>query len=67
MKTGHHDSHDYGKRRHEHDHGPGHVHAPASFGRAFAIAAILNIGLVIAQVIYGVLANSVALLADAGA
>lgn len=49
-----------------HDHGPGHVHAPASFGRAFAIAAILNIGLVIAQVIYGVLANSVALLADAG-
>jgi cobalt-zinc-cadmium efflux system protein len=62
--------------RHQHDHsradghanhgGPGHTHAATSFGRAFAIAAVLNIGLVVAQVIYGVIANSVALLADAG-
>ena len=51
---------------HEHHHGAGHVHAPTNFGRAFAIAAILNIALVVAQVFYGVLANSVALLADAG-
>jgi len=54
---------------HEHDHGhggTGHVHAPTNFGRAFAIAAVLNIVLVIAQVTYGILANSVALLADAG-
>lgn len=52
---------------HDHGHGGiGHVHAPTNFGRAFAIAAVLNIVLVITQVIYGVAANSVALLADAG-
>jgi cobalt-zinc-cadmium efflux system protein len=36
------------------------------FGRAFAIAAALNVALVVAQVVFGVLANSVALIADAG-
>src|SRR6516225_2793862 len=52
---------------HSHDcHGHGHAHGPAYFGRTFAIAAALNIALVIAQVIYGLVANSVALLADAG-
>jgi cobalt-zinc-cadmium efflux system protein len=44
----------------------GHAHDPVNFGRTFALAAGLNIALVIAQVIYGLLANSVALLADAG-
>ncbi|HLK84387.1 MAG TPA: cation diffusion facilitator family transporter [Xanthobacteraceae bacterium] len=44
----------------------GHDDAPTDFGRAFAIAASLNITLVIAQVVFGVLANSVALIADAG-
>jgi cobalt-zinc-cadmium efflux system protein len=43
-----------------------HLHAPENFGRTFAIAIALNIALVIAQVIYGVFANSLALLADAG-
>jgi len=53
--------------RHDHGHGGiGHVHAPTNFGPAFAIAAVLNIALVVAQVTYGLLANSVALLADAG-
>jgi cobalt-zinc-cadmium efflux system protein len=51
---------------HDHHHGHGHDHAPADFGRAFAIAATLNIALVVAQVVFGVLANSVALIADAG-
>lgn len=51
---------------HGHDHGAGHSHAPASFGVAFAIATALNIALVIVQVIYGLAANSLALLADAG-
>ena len=61
---GHHHEHD---DAHDHGHGAvGHVHAPTNFGRAFAIAAALNIVLVITQVIYGVQANSVALLADAG-
>jgi cobalt-zinc-cadmium efflux system protein len=48
-----------------HVHG-GHDHAPADFGRAFAIAAALNVALVVAQVVFGLLANSVALIADAG-
>jgi cobalt-zinc-cadmium efflux system protein len=39
---------------------------PMDFGRAFAMAAALNIALVIAQIVFGVLANSVALIADAG-
>jgi cobalt-zinc-cadmium efflux system protein len=49
-----------------HEHQPAHVHELAHFGRAFAVAALLNIALVVAQIIYGVLAHSVALLADAG-
>jgi cobalt-zinc-cadmium efflux system protein len=52
---------------HPHEHQAArHLHRPADFGRAFALAALLNIALVIAQVVYGVLAHSVALLADAG-
>jgi len=51
---------------HAHEHRPSHAHEPAHFSRAFALAAFLNVALVIAQVIYGVLADSVALLADAG-
>jgi cobalt-zinc-cadmium efflux system protein len=52
---------------HTHDHGGhAHAHAPASFGRAFAIGIALNIAYVAAEAVYGVLANSLALLADAG-
>jgi cobalt-zinc-cadmium efflux system protein len=52
---------------HGHAHGvPGHVHAPASFGKAFAIGILLNAGLVVAEAVYGYLGNSTALLADAG-
>ena len=42
-----------------------HGHAPMRFGVAFAVGAGLNIGLVAAQVIWGIAANSMALLADA--
>jgi cobalt-zinc-cadmium efflux system protein len=59
----HHD-HDHGE--HGHSHGAGHVHAPASFGKAFAIGVALNAGFVIVEVVYGILGNSVALFADAG-
>jgi len=58
--------HRYDHEEHGHRHGPGHVHALAGFGRAFAVAAALNLGLVAVQVVYGVIANSMALLADAG-
>ncbi len=47
-----------------HDHS--HSHAPEGYGRTFAIAIALNIALVAAQVVYGLLTNSLALLADAG-
>lgn len=56
---------DHNHDDHNHDHG-GSDHAPLDFGRAFAIAAALNVGLVVAQVAFGVIANSVALIADAG-
>jgi len=51
---------------HGHSHGSGHVHAPVDFGRAFAIGICLNIGFVAVECVFGVLANSIALLADAG-
>jgi len=49
-----------------HDHAHDHAHAPQHFGSAFALATALNLGLVAVQVIYGLSAHSVALLADAG-
>ncbi|MEI9805179.1 MAG: cation diffusion facilitator family transporter [Pseudolabrys sp.] len=52
---------------HNHDHGQvGHVHAPKSFGAAFAVATGLNFALVAVQIYYGITAHSMALLADAG-
>jgi cobalt-zinc-cadmium efflux system protein len=55
-----------------HGHGD-HVHheqqrdrAADHYGRSFAIAIGLNLALVLAQVLYGLFANSLALLADAG-
>jgi cobalt-zinc-cadmium efflux system protein len=50
---------------HSHDHHD-HAHRVTNFGTAFAIATALNLALVVAQVVYGLAANSVALLADAG-
>lgn len=56
-----------------HDHAAGdshaghaHAHAPKDFGRAFAIGVTLNLGFVAVEAIFGILANSTALLADAG-
>src|SRR3954447_11639236 len=59
-----HSGHDHGG----HSHGPGyaHHHGPASFDRAFLIGIALNTGFVIVEAVYGFLANSLALLADAG-
>ncbi|QIG81130.1 cation diffusion facilitator family transporter [Stakelama tenebrarum] len=51
---------------HDHHHGPGHSHAPADFGRAFAIGTALNLGFVIVEGGAGFLTDSMALLADAG-
>lgn len=57
--TAHHDHH------HDHSHA-GHSHAPASYGRAFAIGTVLNLGFVVVEAAFGFLGNSMALLADAG-
>jgi len=54
--------HDLG---HSHAIGHGHSHGPASFDRAFAIGTVLNIGIVLAQLVFGYFANSLALMADA--
>lgn len=68
-------SHDHDHGDHTgHDHAPGgghgdahgHAHAPASFGKAFAVGIALNMGFVAIEATYGFLANSVALIADAG-
>lgn len=47
-------------------HGHSHDHGPTDFGTAFAVGIVLNIGFVVAEVIFGFLANSMSLLADAG-
>ena len=54
-----------------HDHSghsghSGHSHAPADFGRAFAVGIVLNTGFVVVEAVYGFLAGSMALVADAG-
>jgi len=57
---------------HTHHHGhakathQGHDHAPTDFGRAFLIGILLNLGFVAVETFYGLVSNSVALLADAG-
>ena len=51
---------------HEHDQKHDHAHAPKDFGRAFLIGVVLNTAFVIIEATYGILGNSLALLADAG-
>ena len=69
--TGHGD-HDHGhdhQHDHGHDHGPGHNHAPAVSAdneRTVLLALVLTAGFMIAEVVGGLLAGSLALIADAG-
>ena len=60
--------HDHGHSgpAHSHGHGHSHAHPPRDFGPALLIGIGLNLGFVIAEALAGWLANSVALLADAG-
>ncbi|MDF5723461.1 MAG: cation diffusion facilitator family transporter [Rhizonema sp. PD37] len=51
---------------HNHSHSHGHDHGGSNYNRAFMISIALNTGLVIIEAIYGIVANSLALLADAG-
>ena len=67
-----HSHHDPARHGHGHDHahrpghGHGHSHAPADFGRAFLVGTVLNLGFVVVEGGYGIAANSMALVADAG-
>ena len=68
----HHHDHDH-DHHHGHDHGHSHAHGhhhhhgnPNTMGRAFAIAIVLNTAFVGIEFFYGFLANSTALMADAG-
>ena len=63
-----HHGHDHGA---SHDHGPGHGHAhshapAAGHDRAFAIGIGLNLAFIVGEVVFGLIAGSVSLLADAG-
>ena len=65
-------AHDHDHHHHDHSHGndrphghAGHSHAPDSFGVAFAVGASLNAAFVVAELIFGYTANSLALVSDA--
>jgi cobalt-zinc-cadmium efflux system protein len=51
------------EHHHHHDH---HHHTPRDYGLAFGIGIGLNLAFVVVEAVYGVLAHSMALLADAG-
>lgn len=70
MALTHDHTHDHAHHQHDHHahdhHGHGHCHAPASFGRAFVVGITLNTLFVVVEAVYGVIAGSMALVADAG-
>tara|TARA_R110000765_G_scaffold165405_4_gene270389 strand:- start:168 stop:1127 length:960 start_codon:yes stop_codon:yes gene_type:complete len=65
MSAGQHHSHGHFPHSHHDRHGP-HGHMPTNFSRAFALGIALNVIYIIVEVIFGLLAGSMALLADAG-
>ncbi len=50
---------------HHHDHGHHHAHAGRRHDGAFAAGTVLNLGFVAGEIVFGLAANSMALLADA--
>ena len=64
---GHSHGHSQGHSHGGHSHA-GHDHGPPAEGhdRAFAIGITLNIAFIVGEVVFGLIAGSVALLADAG-
>ncbi len=76
MTTDHNHDHEHDcghahDQSHTHDHSHGHVHGhhhhgPVDYNRAFAIGVTLNVGFATAEAVYGYLAGSLALVADAG-
>src|ERR1700677_198032 len=67
----HHHDHDHRHEQHhghDHDHShAGHHHAmPTDSGNAFLISVGLNVAFVVIEFVFGFVANSTALMADAG-
>lgn len=54
------------KHSHHHEHHNPHAHSQLNYNHRFLIAIILNLGFVIIEFVYGLIANSTALMADAG-
>ena len=62
----HHHDHSHAHDHAGHDHaGHDHSHVPDSFGFAFAVGAGLNTAFVVAELVFGYAANSLALISDA--
>lgn len=61
-----HDHHDHGHSHSHHGHGHHHPTPGTSHGRAFALAIGVNTAFVAIEFTYGFIANSTALMADAG-
>lgn len=65
--SGTHDRHGHAAHgAHGHAHGHSNALEPAGFGRAFVIGIVLNTAYVVIEAGYGIVSNSMALLADAG-
>ncbi|HRN52423.1 MAG TPA: cation diffusion facilitator family transporter [Gemmatimonadaceae bacterium] len=62
---GHEHGHPHG-HQHGHDHGHGHSHAHATSTRRLALALLVTGLFLVAELVGGILSNSVALIADAG-
>jgi cobalt-zinc-cadmium efflux system protein len=59
--------HDHHPHAHDHDHHHGHAHGPVdATSRAFAIGVTLNLAFVAVEAAFGLWADSLSLLADAG-
>ena len=58
--------HDHHDHAHGHGHHHHHHHAPVDAGRAFMLGILLNVVFIVVEVFWGIKANSLALLADAG-
>jgi cobalt-zinc-cadmium efflux system protein len=61
---GHGHGHDHGKEGHAHHHAGAHL-PPDAHSRAFAAGIALNLAIVVAEVAYGIVGHSMALLSDA--
>lgn len=55
-----------GDHAHKESDGHSHDHAPTNFGRAFAAGILIQAGFIVAEIVVGLAANSLAVLADAG-